>query len=498
MTMLNDLTILAPILIVSISAMLILLSVVTPGLKRLTTDSATPFTILTILALLLAGYFLLGDQSNAQALSGAIVRDGITIVFALTTIASAILATTLSISYLYEYSLPHAEFLALLLLSTVGMLIVIMAGDLMTLFIGIETMSLGLYVLTGYRRSSSKSQEAAFKYFIYGAFASAFMIFGIALIYGEIGRLSGHPSLGFTEVAQALIKNDLSAPGAIGIAFILAAFAFKIALVPFHMWTPDVYEGAPTPAVGFMAAGVKVAAFAGLARFIASTMLAKHHATTTTIQIFEILAIITMVSGNLLAIRQNQIKRMLAYSSIAHAGYILVGIVAMVANPKGLGLTSIAYYVLGYMLMTLGAFAIVLVFERHDLQHQELDIYRLSGIAHRYPALALAMALFMLALAGVPPTIGFFGKLTVFAAAVDAGRIAIVVIAVLASAMGAYYYLRIIVIMYMHATPSEEQRLRGAWLSLGIFICAALTLIIGMFPESYLSFARKLLMNWPK
>jgi NADH-quinone oxidoreductase subunit N len=242
--------------------------------------------------------------------------------------------------------------------------------------------------------------------------------------------------------------------------------------------------------------GVKAAAFAGLCRFVASTMLAGKSATETSVQIFEILAILTMVVGNLLAIRQTQIKRMLAYSSIAHAGYVLVGVAALLADPGSAALESIAYYLLGYTVMTLGAFGVVLAFERKDDRRQDLAIERLAGAAHRYPALGVAMSLFMFSLAGVPPTAGFFGKLSVFAQAVQAGRVGLVVVAVLASAAGAYYYLRVTVVMYMRANSTEEQRVHSAWLSTGLWACAALTLVTGVLPESYFAFARRMLAHW--
>ncbi|MBI3178421.1 MAG: NADH-quinone oxidoreductase subunit N, partial [Deltaproteobacteria bacterium] len=396
-----------------------------------------------------------------------------------------------------EHEQSQGEFLALTLLSTVGMLMLAMAGDLMTLFIGIETMSLAVYVLAGYRRGSRRSQEAALKYFVYGAFASGFALFGIALIYGEVGRVLGTPGVGFDVVGQAYTGQAPSALGWIGAAMLAGGLAFKIAAVPFHMWAPDVYEGAPTPAAGFMAVAVKAAAFAGLCRFAAAAFLRKEGATETAIQVFEVLAILTMVAGNFLAVRQTQLKRMLAYSSIAHAGYVLVGVAAFIANPKGVALEAIAYYLIGYTAMTLGAFGVVLAFERREDRRLDLPIERLAGVGHKYPALGLAMALFMFSLTGVPPTAGFFGKLALFGAAVEAGRVAVVVIAVLASAVGAYYYLRVTVVMYMRAMASEERRIESVWLASGLFLCAALTLVIGLLPERYFAFARALLDAWP-
>jgi NADH-quinone oxidoreductase subunit N len=262
------------------------------------------------------------------------------------------------------------------------------------------------------------------------------------------------------------------------------------------MWAPDVYEGAPTPSAGFMAVGVKAAAFAGLCRFVAATLLSGTGGTETAVLAIELCAIITMVVGNLLAIRQTQIKRMLAYSSIAHAGYLLVGVAALIEQPQSGVVEAIAYYLLGYTAMTLGAFGVVLAFERRDDRRQDLPIERLAGMAHRYPAIGLAMAVFMFALAGVPPSAGFFGKLALFSAAVGAGRYAAVVIAVLASAVGAFYYLRVTVVMYMRATDTEESRVQSPWLSAGLWACAGLTLVFGIVPEPYFAFARRVLAGW--
>jgi NADH-quinone oxidoreductase subunit N len=439
---------------------------------------------------------LLGFDGAESAFSGAVVVDGVGVIFGLTTLAGASLGILLAAAYLREHALSQGEFFALILLSATGMLMLAMAGDLMVLFIGIETMSLAVYVLAGYRRANRKSQEAALKYFIFGAFASAFALFGIALVYGEVGRVIGTPSLAFKGIATAYGQAPVAPLGWIGAALVIGGLAFKVAAVPFHMWAPDVYEGAPTPSTGFMAVGIKAAAFAGLCRFVAATLLSSKGGTETAVLSIEVLAMITMVVGNLLAIRQTQIKRMLAYSSIAHAGYVLLGVAAFIARPQSAAVEAIAYYLFGYTAMTLGAFGVVLAFERREDRRLDLPIERLTGVAYRYPALGLAMAVFMFALAGIPPTAGFFGKLAVFSAAVDAGRIAAVVVAVLASALGAYYYLRVTVVMYMQADTTQETRIRSAWLAAGLWACASLTLAVGVVPEYYLVFARRVLAGW--
>ncbi len=286
-------------------------------------------------------------------------------------------------------------------------------------------------------------------------------------------------------------EGELSPLGQIAVVLILAALAFKVAAAPFHLWAPDVYEGAPTPATGFMAVCVKAAAIAGLCRFLASTVTAKGPASAAVIHLFEVLAVLTMLVGNLVAIRQTDLKRMLAYSSIAHAGYLLVGVVAFVAKPDGTSLFALGYYLLGYAGMTLGAFGVALCLEKKEDRGQHLALERLVGTAHRHPALGLAMAIFMFSLAGVPPTAGFFGKLALFSSAIEAGRVGVVVLAVIASAIGAYYYLRVLVVMYMRGKASSFLEItRSGWLSSGLLLASVATLILGIAPQRLLSFAR--------
>ena len=496
MNMLQDLGTIAPLWIVAIAAAVVLLLTVTGGKSGPAPNTGTHLVMVSLAALAAAAWLLVGHDGTKTAFSGAIVVDGVGVLFGLTVIAGAFIAIMLAAAYLTEHGLSQGEYFALVLLSTVGMMMLAMAGDLLTLFIGLETMSLAVYILAGYRRSNRKSQEAAFKYFVFGAFASAFALFGMALIYGEVGRVSGSPSLAFAAIGKAYGPGEVAAIGWIGVALVFGGLAFKIAAVPFHMWAPDVYEGAPTPSTGFMAVGVKAAAFAGLCRFVAATMVSAEGRTETAVLSIEIIAIITMVVGNLLAVRQTQIKRMLAYSSVAHAGYVLLGVAAFVANPKPETIQAVSYYLFGYTAMTLGAFGVVLAFECRDDRRLDLPITRLSGIGHRYSATALAMVVFMLALAGIPPTAGFFGKLAIFSAAVDAGRITAVIIAVLASAVGAFYYLRIIVVMYMRGSDCQEKKVNSSWLAAGLWACAGLTIGVGLLPESYLVFAKRVLTGW--
>ena len=497
MSMAQDLTALSPLWVVGLGAAIILLLTVAGGYRRAASADCRHLAFVGLGALGTAMWQLWCVPAPAHLLSGAIVIDGVSTSFGFVAALAGFISLLISEAYLREHQLAPGEFFALLLLATLGMLILVMAGDLVVLFLGIEIMSLAVYVLAGYRRAQRRSQEAALKYFVYGAFASGFVVYGIALLYGEIGARLGAPAMDFASLHRAFGLRQTSALGWIGVTAVFGGLAFKIAAVPFHMWAPDVYEGAPTPSTAFMAVGIKAAAFAGLCRFVAATLWAGQPATETSIQIMEILAILTMVVGNLLAVRQTQIKRMLAYSSIAHAGYLLVGVAAFLADPQSGAMEAMAYYLFGYTSMTLGAFGVVLAFERRDDKRVELSTERLAGTAHRYPALGLAMATFMFALAGIPPTTGFFGKLSLFAAAISAGRIGVVVVAVLASAVGAFYYLRVLVVMYMKATQSSERRVASAWLNTGLWLCAAITLVVGIVPTLYLDFARRALMNWP-
>lgn len=496
MNPLADIDLSAPLFLLACGAVLVLFLTVAGGAKRPAPEAHTHLTMVALAVLATATYMLAGNQTVTPLFSGALVVDGLGVVFGTTALVGAFLGVLLATPYLARQQTSGGEFLALVLLSAVGMLMVTLAGDLMTLFIGIETMSLAVYVLAGYRRASRHSQEAALKYFVYGAFASGFILFGTALLFGEVGRVLGKPSLSFIDLSHAFARGSSSPLAIIGMALVLSGFAFKVAAVPFHMWAPDVYDGAPTPATAFMVAAVKATAFAGLCRFLASTMLAGRSATESELQIFEGLAVITMLFGNLVAIRQQQIKRMLAYSSVAHTGYLLVGVAAFLANPSGNALSALGYYLLVYTGMTVGAFAVVLAFERRDERGSDFPIERLNGAAHRHPALGLAMALFMLSLAGIPPTAGFFGKLTLFAAAIEAGRVSVVVIAVIASLIGAYYYLRVLVVMHMRSTSSDEPRFSSPYLSAALWACSALVVVAGLWPEPYIAFARRLLAGW--
>jgi NADH-quinone oxidoreductase subunit N len=339
-------------------------------------------------------------------------------------------------------------------------------------------MSIAVYALAGFVRRDPKSNEAALKYFLLGAFSTGFLLYGIALVYGAMGTIRLEPIraalAGGTGAANPLLL--------LGLGLILIGFGFKVAAVPFHMWTPDAYEGAPTPITAFMAVGVKVGAFAGFMRiFMASFGPISAHWSA----VLWVIAAITMTTGNVIALVQDNIKRMLAYSAIAHAGYILVGMTAA----GGQAGAAILYYLLGYAFTNLGAFAIVIAVEQRGLNGDDISSFR--GLARSHPGLAAAMALFLLSLIGVPPLAGFVGKFYVFSAALNEGLVALVIIAAVNSVISAYYYIRVIVAMYMQEGERAPVKRMGAHPGLIISISAAVLAVIalGVYPQPYMGAA---------
>lgn len=398
------------------------------------------------------------------------VNDPFALSLRLIVLVATGLAILISAGYIQTVNRQTGEYYTLLLLCAAGMMAMGSATDLIVVFLALEVFSLGLYILTGLHRRNPRSSEAAMKYFLLGAFASAFFAYGAALVYGAAG------STQYSVIAQAIADGqaDMSLlyPG---IALLLVGFGFKVSLAPFHMWTPDVYQGAPTPVTAFMSVGTKAAAFAALIRVFLVALPATQASWGW---VLAILAIITMTLGNLAALRQTSLKRMLAYSSIAHAGYVLVGLAA--GNPAGAN--AALFYLFTYAFMNIGAFAVIMILERAD-ENDALQ-QRAAGLAQRWPMLALVMAIFMLSLSGVPPLAGFFGKLLVFKAAVDGGWAWLAVIGMLNSAIGAYYYLRVTVAMYFDQPTAETLTERRSWgaLNLGIGVAAVFTVAIGLYP----------------
>jgi len=391
------------------------------------------------------------------------------------------LTVLISIKYLDNEAMQHSEYYALMLLCTVGMMVMASAAELITIFLGVELMSISLYALAGYTRTRMLSNEAAIKYFILGSFASAFLIYGIALIYGTTGT-SQIPAIG-KYLAQA-------GPGAavlvMGMALLIIGFGFKTASVPFHMWAPDVYEGAPAPVTGFMSAGPKAAAFAAFVRIF---MEALPSLQTDWVMVIWLIAAFTMTAGNVIALVQENIKRMLAYSSIAHAGYVLVAFLAA----GELGLTSILYYMLAYTFMNIGAFAVITMLAGKGETRVKVDDYR--GVGYKHPVAALAMSLFLFSLAGIPPTGGFMGKFYIFSAAVKQGYIWLAIIGVLNSVVSVYYYLRVTVAMYMQAPERGEDVPAATALSPALIVAVVISaygvLSLGLFPSTYVAMVKE-------
>ena len=417
---------------------------------------------------------------NESAFAGTLALDSYALFFNCILCFAAGMTCAMSMHYVEENAIPAGEYYALILFATVGMMLMAAGTDLIVIFLGLETMSMAVYVLAGILRQQARSNEAALKYFLLGAFASGFLLYGIALIYGATGsvqldKIASHIS---TQVHDGNVSLLLLA----GIALLIVGFGFKVAAVPFHAWTPDVYEGAPTTITAFMAVGVKAAAFASFARIFMSAFGAVQEQWQW---LLWVLAVVTMIVGNVTALVQNNVKRMLAYSSIAHAGYLLV---AMVAGGETGG-AALMYYLVAYGLMNMGAFAVVVAVGHKGAANEEFDDY--AGLGFRYPGLALAMTIFMLSLTGIPPLVGFTGKFYVFSAAVKSGFIWLAVIGVLNSVVSAYYYIRVIVTMYMYDGEKQIVPLSSRpALASAIGIAALATILVGVFPAASMWRAR--------
>ncbi len=491
-----NLTVLLPQIIVAATAMVVLLAdVFTPaGEKRW-------LAYLSLAGVIVAGLatISLWGQPGAD-FQGMAVLDSFALFLDLLFLGIAALVLLLSAGYLTEQGLERGEYYALLLLATAGMMLLGTATDLITLFLGLETFSLALYVLAGFARPRLESQESALKYFLLGAFASGFLLYGIALTYGATGSTNLARIGAFLGAGHGLGDPMLL----LGLGLILVGFGFKIAMAPFHMWTPDVYEGAPTSVTAFMAAATKTAGFAALLRVLLAAFPALEG---QWVPLLAVLSVITMTVGNVVAIVQGNIKRMLAYSSIAHAGYVLIAVVAGGRTPtlpsvppnfggpggQGVweGVSAALFYLVVYALMTLGAFGVVIALSREGREVVQIDDY--VGLSQTNPWLAAAMAVFMLSLAGFPPTAGFVGKFYLFSTAVRAGLAWLALLGVLNSVLSVYYYARVVVLMYMHP-PAEGRPVAASKLSALVSVALALALLgtlgFGVFPAGLIGLAR--------
>ena len=419
------------------------------------------------------------ELGPSTAVAKAVAIDGFSSFFAILIACTVVLGALVGESYVRREQLPAPEFFVLMLLSASGGMLMAAANDLIVLFLGLEILSIALYVLAGYHGRREESSEAAMKYFVLGAFSSAIFLYGIALTYGATGTTN----LG--EIATFLSNNVLSNNGVLlgGMGLMLVGLGFKVAAVPFHAWTPDVYQGSPTPVTGFMAAAAKAAGFAGLLRVCISGFGTEQ---LDWRPVVFTLAVLTLVVGSVLALVQTDIKRMLAYSSISHAGYVLVGLQAATDS----GVAGSLFYLLAYTFMVIGSFAVVtLVGRRGDARHS-LDDYR--GLASRRPGLALAFTVFLMAQAGVPFTSGFLAKFYVISAAVDRHSYALAIIAMLGAAVAAFFYLRVIVVMYGPLPEGEEPSTIPVPRTAGVALAIALafTLVVGVLPAPVIDFAR--------
>ena len=466
----------------AISPALVLAGGATLALVMIAIRRTLPRARLVVLSLASVGgaaymtFDMAGDRM--VGMQGMVAIDGVSLFTNAILLATAAIVVITSYDYLEARRIHRAEFYPLVLYATAGMSLLASANDLIMVFIALEVLSLALYILVGLARKDAGSQEGALKYFLLGAFSSAILLYGIALAYGATGSTNIATIARTATAATVDERLVLLALGMLGVGF-----AFKIAAVPFHMWTPDAYQGAPTTVTGFMAAGTKAAAFAALLRVFLVGFGSLQWDWRPAIWG---LALVTMLVGSLLAVAQTDVKRMLAYSSIAHAGFILIGLLA--ANTDGVAGTL--FYLGVYALMTLGAFVAVMASAPDG--KERLDIAQWTGLGQRHPVFAGAMTLFLLSLAGIPPTSGFMGKFYVFQSAMEAGEVGIVVAGVLASVVAAFFYLRLIVLMWL-TEPKGEIGTIGVSTptTIGLAVTAVATIALGVWPQGLMDIARQ-------
>ena len=475
-----DIAAVGPILFVSVGSMLVLLGeVLLSRVDSIMGHRVTPSLVgvmLAVTAMVFLGLATLmalqqpGTPAtpffNADNPMFQVDRFSATFIAALG--LASMLCCALAIGYLDAMRINHGEYYALLLFATAGMMLMVGAVDLLAVFLGLELMSIPIYVLAGFDRTRLRSNESAMKYFLIGAFASALLLYGMALLYGVSGSTS------FEDIRAAFDPgNPLTLAG---VGLVVVGFGFKISSVPFHQWTPDVYEGAPASVTAFMSVTVKLAAFAALIRFL---LLAIDPLGEVLGNVFWVMALLTLVVGNVMALIQDNVKRLLAYSSIAHAGYLLIGLVPGSAQ----GYSAVVFYLFCYAFMNLGAFTVLVALTQRGQECERVDSF--AGLARSRPGLAALMTLFMLSLAGIPGTAGFIAKWMVFSAAVEAGQLPLAIVGVLMSVVSVYYYLRIPVLMYMREPGDEappQELATGEFVVLAV--CASAILYLGILPNS--------------
>ena len=470
MTALDLITILPALILCGWSGLLLLADLFIPAGRKQWTGW------LALAGLLASGVSTVAwlGRGGQTGFGGMLRIDTFALLVGLIFVVAAGLTVLLAIGYLPRHGLERGEFYVLLLFSTAGMFLITQAADLIVVFLALELLSIPLYILAGIARPRPASEEAALKYFLLGAFATGFLVYGTALAYGATGTTN----LAQMTAAVAAGKASLALL-LVGAALILVGLCFKVAVVPFQMWTPDVYEGAPSVVTAFMSVGAKAAGFAALLRIFLTAFPA---VSTQWTLLAAILAALTMVLGNFAAATQTNLKRLLAYSSIAHAGYILAGVVAAGAATSPslatLASSSVVFYLIAYALTNLGAWAVVSAVERAEGAGLQLDDY--AGLGKRRPGLALAMALFMFSLTGLPPTVGFVAKFYVFRVTLETGYLWLALVGVLTSLVSAFYYLRVIAVMYMR--DGEGEVFAPAALNVVVGLTALATLVLGIIP----------------
>ena len=441
--------------------------------------------IISLIGLAVSAFFLVSmwDDAPSTAWNGMVAHDGLRLSFSIVFLFTSAITILISTVWTEREDVPVGEYHAMLLFATFGSMFMASGNDLVIMFLGLETLSIATYVMAGLRRTDLRSNESAMKYFILGSFASAFLLYGMALVYGATA------STNVSEIALKIANPNFPALLLVGGAMMIVGFGFKVATVPFHVWTPDVYEGAPTPVTAFMAVGSKSAAFASFLRVfvLGFPLIAGAQASVflheSWITALTVMAILTMTIGNIAAIMQDNVKRMLAYSSIAHAGYALVGFIgagmARTAAARDEAIAAVAFYMLTYAVTNLGAFAIVTLLGQKNDRRTAFEDY--NGIGFRSPVLAFTLSLFMLSLLGLPLTAGFMGKVLVFRPALEAGNTLLtimVVVAVVNTAISAYYYLRLIVVMFFRERTTD-------WLAPRIPTALAAVLLITVLGVLY-------------
>ena len=480
----SDFKYLLPEIVLTVGSLLLLLAdLIVPRHKQ----SLLAWVALAVLA---ATGLALIPVADAHVLvsNGLVSVDRFALFFKVIFLGSAALTVLMSVRYLEVEGTRAGEYYFLILCATLGMMFMAGGTDLITLFIGLETMAISFYILTGFLKPSRRSNEAAVKYFLLGAFSLGILLYGMSILYGLTGTTQ------LRSIATALVGQERDPRLTLAVIMVVAGMGFKIAAVPFHMWAPDVYEGAPTPITAFLSVGSKAASFAMLLRIFMEAlptmrmhvMAGLNPGTSAVIgwsTMFYVLSVVTMTVGNFAALTQSNLKRMLAYSSIAHAGYLMIGVVAGTAR----GVTAMLIYLFVYAFMQLGAFAVITMLRRSDVIGDELK--DLNGLYFRQPFAAFAMLIFMLSLGGIPPTAGFMGKFWLFSAAIESGYRWLAVIGVLNSAVSLYYYVRIVVFMWLKNEPTGTEPTSSPSMAFALGVAVVATLLLGIYPRPLFEFA---------